>query len=428
MKINNADEALDKLSSEVVENRNFDQVIDYPTYSKLQDYLESKECDGWIFYSYNNDTTLHAWFSSTGDQIDSDKFMSYWNTYFEKKAFVVGHSNQSSIYSVGRFITKPNGTTIMIVIDSKLVPFESTVKVLSNQFVVISGLIVILAVVFSFIMCNQIVKPITSLTKSAKEFAKGKYDTEFSGYGYDEIDELSNALNYASSELSKLDVYQKELMANVSHDLRTPLTLITGYGEMLKDYPEERTEENLQIIIDEGKRLTGLVNDILTLTKIETNAVEQSLEEYNITENIREIVRRQEKLIENLDIRIQFEYDKEVFIKADCEQFEKVIYNFLSNAINYRGSDNIVIVKQEVVDKYVKISVIDHGEGISSDEIDNIWYRYYKAKNHKRASVGSGLGLAIVRSILEKHGFLYGVKSELNKGSEFWVKIPLIEK
>ena len=111
-------------------------------------------------------------------------------------------------------------------------------------------------------------------------------------------------------------------------------------------------------------------------------------------------------------------------VLADCEQFEKVIYNFLSNAINYIGNDNMVIIKQTVDTKFVTISVIDHGIGIPSDEIDNIWYRYYKAKTHKRASVGSGLGLAIVRSILEKHGFEYGVNSELNKGSEFWVKIP----
>ena len=212
-------------------------------------------------------------------------------------------------------------------------------------------------------------------------------------------------------------------MANVSHDLRTPLTWITGYGEMLKDYPEERTEENLQIIIDEGKRLTGLVNDILSLTKIETNSIEMDKETYNITENIREIVNRQEKLIENLKIDIKFEYDQDVMINADCEQLEKVIYNFLSNAINYVGEDNLVIVRQTVEDKYVKISFIDHGVGIPEEEIDNIWYRYYKAKTHKRASVGSGLGLAIVRSILEKHGFEYGVVSKLNSGSEFWFKI-----
>ena len=197
---------------------------------------------------------------------------------------------------------------------------------------------------------------------------------------------------------------------------------------MLIDYPEERTEDNLKIIVDEGKRLTGLVNDILALSKIETNAIELEKDVYNITENINEIVKRQEKLIENLNIKIQFEYDQEVLINADCDQFAKVIYNFLSNAINYAGDDHLVIVRQTVVDKHVILSVIDHGIGIPKEEIDNIWYRYYKAKTHKRASVGSGLGLAIVRSILDKHGFEYGVISEINEGSEFWVKIPVFDK
>ena len=400
MKINNAEESLNRLVLEAETHHDIDIMIDYPTFEKLTEYLDEKECDGWILYRKPQDTHLQIWYTSTGNQIDEEEIVNYWNTYQTRREFVVGRSKESNNYIIGKFVEKPNNISMMILIESKLVPFESTVQVLSNQFIVISGFIVILAVIFSAVMCNRIVKPITSLTKSAKEFAKGKYDTKFSGYGYDEIDELSNALNYASSELSKLDLYQKELMANVSHDLRTPLTLITGFGEMLIDYPEERTEENLKIIVDEGKRLTGLVNDILALTKIETN----------------------------LNIKIQFEYDQQAYIKADCDQFAKVIYNFLSNAINYVGDDHLVIVKQNIADKYVTISVIDHGVGIPKEEIDNIWYRYYKAKTHKRASVGSGLGLAIVRSILDKHGFEYGVISELNEGSEFWVKIPLSDK
>ncbi len=427
IKIDNAEESVGYFT-EIVQQANVNETMSYDLYTELQNYLERKECDGWIFYNDKTDKLLHSWFSSTGDQIDSERFLNYWKTYVNEKGFVFKPTNQENEYSIGKFVTLSDDLVIMIVIDSKLVPFESTIKVLSNQFIVISGLIVILAVLFAAIICNKIVKPITSLTKSAREFAKGRYQTEFSGYGYEEVNDLSNALNYASLELSKLDLYQKELMANVSHDLRTPLTLITGYGEMLKDYPEERTEENLQIIIDEGKRLTGLVNDILSLTKIETNAIELELEAYNITGSIKEIVYRQEKLIENLDIKIDFEYDQDIYIKADSEQLTKVIYNFLSNAINYVGEDKQVIVRQVVKDKFVTISVIDHGIGIPADEIDNIWYRYYKAKTHKRASVGSGLGLAIVRSILDKHGFEYGVNSEVSSGSEFWVKIPICDK
>lgn len=428
MKIDNAEKSLVRLSEEISNMIRNEELADYNTYTKLQEFLESKECSGWIFYAVPDDNKLHVWYSSTGDQIDSERFLGYWRTYFDQREFQIRPSDQENEYIIGKFIKLPYNKTVMIVIDSKLVPLESTIKVLSNQFIVISGLIIILAAIFAAIMCNQIVKPITSLTKSAREFAKGRYQTQFSGYGYEEVDDLSNALNYASLELSKLDLYQKELMANVSHDLRTPLTLITGYGEMLKDYPQERTEENLQIIIDEGKRLTGLVNDILSLTKIETNAIELEIETYNLTANIREIVYRYEKLTENLNVKIVFEHDEEIYVQADSEQLSQVIYNFINNAVNYVGDDKLVILKQTINDKFVTISVIDHGVGIPTDEIDNIWYRYYKARTHKRASVGSGLGLAIVRSILDKHGFEYGVKSEVDSGSEFWVKMPISDK
>ena len=212
---------------------------------------------------------------------------------------------------------------------------------------------------------------------------------------------------------------------NVSHDLRTPLTLISGYGEMMKDFPSERTEDNLQIIIDESKRLNGLVNDILLLTKMDMDAQNWVFESYNLTENIKEIVYRMEKMVEELNIDFVFDYENEVNIVGNMDQMNKVLYNFISNAINYIGDDKMVIVKQIVKDDYVTISVIDHGKGIPKDEIQNVWQRYYKAKNHIRASVGSGLGLSIVRGVLEKHGFEYGVNSEEGKGSEFWFKAKI---
>ena len=316
----------------------------------------------------------------------------------------------------------------MLFIGTEFTFFEVTQRVFSSQFIILSIVIFMMSIVFAIIMHHKIVKPMASITKGAHELAKGNYDAKFEAEGYLEIEELSDTLNYAAKELSALDGYQKELMANVSHDLRTPLTLISGYSEMMRDYPEERTEENLQVIVDESKRLTKLVNDILSLTKLQTNKANQIKESFNLTDSIKDIVYRQEKLIEELDIKIVFEYQEEVNVYANQEQLEKVIYNYINNAINYVGNDKLVIVKQVVEKGFVKISVIDHGIGIPEAEIPNIWDRYYKAKTHKRATVGSGLGLSIVKTVLEKQGIEYGVNSKVNEGSEFWFKTKVYQE
>ena len=155
------------------------------------------------------------------------------------------------------------------------------------------------------------------------------------GKGYLEIEELSNTLNYAAKELSKVESLRRELIANMSHDLRTPLTMISGYGEVMRDIPGENTAENVQIIIDETKRLTNLVNDMLDLSKLQAGAQEINSSSFNITEEIEHIIARYDKLLTNKDFTIQFQYDKPVFVKADIIKINQVIYNLINNAINY---------------------------------------------------------------------------------------------
>ena len=258
--------------------------------------------------------------------------------------------------------------------------------------------------------------------------ASGHYNVDFSVRGYREIDELSETLNYAARELSKNDDLQKELIANVSHDLRTPLTMIKGYGEVIRDIPGENTPENIQVIIDEAARLETLVNDMFDLSKIQAGARIPEHSEFCITEAISSTIERYEKIKAEEGFKIELFAEEKVSVFADKGMILQVVYNLINNAINYSGDSRYVCITQAVSGDTVRISITDNGEGISEDDIPFIWDRYYKVdKVHKRATVGTGLGLSIVKEILEKHNATYGVISAQNKGSTFWFELKTAE-
>ena len=249
---------------------------------------------------------------------------------------------------------------------------------------------------------------------------------DFSGEGFKETRELAETLNYAASELSKNDRLSKELIANISHDLRTPLTMITGYSEVMRDIPGENTPENVQVIIDEANRLSELVSALLDLSKLQAGAGRLDISRFDLTETIMDAMYRYSKLTERYGYRIEFYSDRNVMIDADRAMLLQVLYNLINNAINYIGEDKLVIVEQTVKQDAVRISVTDHGEGIAPEQLPYIWDRYYKVdKVHRRATVGTGIGLSIVKGVLESHGAAYGVDSTPGVGSTFWFEISV---
>ncbi len=317
-----------------------------------------------------------------------------------------------------------SGGEYVLMMDSELIPLDATVQTLQMQFGWIMCLLIMCALVIALAISRVICAPLERMSRSAKRLAKGDYSAEFVGGGYREAEELGEALSFAAQELAKTDGLQKELVANISHDLRTPLTMIKGYSEVMRDIPGENNPENVQVIIDETERLTELVNDMLDLSKLRAGTRKPELETFDLTETVRSVLLRYEKLTEKDNYTVTFNADENVLVTADRTMILQVIYNLVNNALNYTGDDRCVTIDQSVWDNRVRISVIDTGVGIAQQDIPYIWDRYYKVdKVHKRAKVGTGLGLSIVKGILESHGAAYGVESRVGEGSNFWFEL-----
>lgn len=317
-----------------------------------------------------------------------------------------------------------NGKIISLTFHALITPVDATVSTLKRQLLIVSIIMIAFSIIMASIISKRISKPIENINESAKKLAMGNYEVDFTGEGYLEVRELSNTLNIATKELSKVDGLRRELMANISHDLRTPLALIYSYAEIMHDFPEEITSEQSQIIMDETRRLTYLVNDILDISNFETGSYKLSQSRFNLTEVLDETINRTEEFIKTTGYSLKFVYTNQIYVYADKVKITQAFYNLLTNAINHTDDDKIVWIKQIVEDDMVKIQVIDNGEGIEKKDLPKIWERYYKLNStHNRALIGTGLGLSIVREIIDLHGGKYGVESKLGKGSIFWFSL-----
>lgn len=319
-----------------------------------------------------------------------------------------------------------------IFICNYLEPIGTTVTIFKRQFYFVGIIIMILTVFISLLFAYRVSDPIIRINKSAKELPQGKFNTDISKRDYEEIKQLAGTLTSASKEIAKSDDLRRELMANISHDLRTPLTMIKAYAEMIRDIsgdnPDKR-ERHLKVIIDETDRLSSLVTDILDLSKLQAGVTEVNLETFNFSERLSGVISRFDIMKEKDGVFIDLRAEENITITADITKLEQVVYNLINNAVTYAGEDNTVIVRLFRKDNgLVRFEVEDHGEGISAENLPYIWDRYYKVsertKTHKRAKMGSGIGLSIVKSVLEQHNFAFGAQSSEGVGSTFWFEAP----
>lgn len=339
--------------------------------------------------------------------------------------YVSQDGSQPEAILYAKVVRTASGLNRMILIESEITPVDSVVDTLKIQLFALTAVMLVLGAVLAFLIARHIAKPIAAINDSANLLGQGQYDIRFAEEGSREVRQLATTLNYAAAELSKVEQLRRELLANVSHDLRTPLTMIQGYAEVMRDIPGENTPENVQTIIDETGRLTDLVNDLLDLSRLESGVVKLDLSTFDLTESIRTILGRYDKLA---DYSFPFYFAGDVFVRADELKISQVVYNLVNNAITYAGEDKTITLAQTVHNGLVRVSVTDTGEGIPPDQLKDIWERYYKVDaEHRRAQTGTGLGLSIVKNILDLHGGAYGVESRLGTGSTFWFELSLAE-
>ena len=297
----------------------------------------------------------------------------------QSKATAQAASTEQLLYGILTTRGEDEGAEpVMVMVDATITPINTTVETLRAQLVIITVIMTAFSILLVLLLSSMISRPITRITKSAKQLATGDYGTQFTGGTYREVTELADTLNYASRELSKVEHLRQEFIANVSHDLRTPLTMITGYAEVMRDLPGENTPENVQIIIDEARRLTDLVNDLLNLSRLQSGAQTPEPEPLNLTKMIRGIMGRYAKLVLHDGYAITLEADGDAMVMADRLRMTQVLYNLINNAINYAGADRAVLVRQTIENGTVKVEVIDHGEGIPAESLPYVWDRYYK--------------------------------------------------
>lgn len=400
-------------------------------------YNKEKDTSYYDKLAYNNNACIEIERDSELLYSSNTKRGCLYTDNYSYKTNFINSNSESMTYKIVNPVLDNNTLIKAIKLDSDTVayinvslePTDPAISVIREELIFISIIIYLSSFILAYFISKRISTPILKINKLAKNMSKGDFDTPIVvNENIEELNELSDTLNQTRLELSKINETRKDLLLNVSHDLKTPLTMIQAYAEMARDLNkdnEEKRTENLNVIIDESIRLNELVNNILELSKSEANLDSLKLEKFNLTKEIRIIIDRFNYLKEKEGYNLIFDEVKDYVVKADKSKIDQVIYNLLINAVNYTGEDKKVIISIEEHKKYLRVKITDTGKGIKKEEISKIWDKYYSnEKNHKRNKIGTGLGLSIVKNILIKHNFNYGVDSS-KKGTTFYFDINI---
>lgn len=315
-----------------------------------------------------------------------------------------------------------------LVINTPLELLESYVDFILKQYLYLSLIVIVLALIVSFLLANRITSPIVNMQKEAIKLADGDYHVSFKSdrQSYSEINDLANTLDDATDKLSKIDELRKDLLANVSHDLRTPITLIRSYAEMIKDISGDnpvKRNEHLDVIIDETEYLTKLINDMQEYSKLQAGYINLNKSNFDIKKTTLRVCDLLDGLLKEKNITLKKKL-KSVIVYGDETKISEVIYNYLSNAIKHSYDNSKIYITMKDSEDCLYFEVKDEGEGISQEALPYVWDRYYKIdKNFRRNENSTGLGLAIAKAILEAHRAKYGVVSVLDKGSTFYFEL-----
>lgn len=309
-----------------------------------------------------------------------------------------------------------------IIVSTSLAQITTAAEVLRSILWPLALVLLVIDLLFAMLFSRWFTKPIRQLSSGAKEIAAGHYDIQLPVTNHNEIGQLAEDFNHMAAEVKRSDQLEKDILANVSHDLRTPLTLIKGYAETVRDLTgtdaAKRTEQ-CNIIVDETDRLSALVNSVMELSKVQSGAEKPNLIDFDMGELCFEVAGRYDALCDQNHWKLELHADDAAPVRADPAMMERVMHNLLGNAFHHIGADGTVVLRVLPQPDGCRVEVEDHGPGIPPEDLPYIFDRYYRARQDS-GKTGTGLGLSITKAILQQHGFAFGVNSALGQGSTFW--------
>lgn len=318
------------------------------------------------------------------------------------------------------------GQEVVLYISAPLGAVSAAVNILRIQLIWVTLASLVVGLVIAFFIARRFARPVSAITRQAKRMADGDFEVTFETGFCSELDELSDTLGQTAVQLSQAESFRRAFLANVSHDLRTPLTMIRGYAEMVRDISWEdsgQREADLSIIIRESDRLTGLVNEILDYSALQAGKQASVPEEFDMSETVQSVISQFEPWCRQEHYRIETAIAPGLSVTGDRTQLERVLYNLIDNALCHTGDSRRIQIVLTDAGNAARIEVRDWGNGILSDELPHIWERYVTAKKRRQTGSVSGLGLAIAKEILLLHKARFGVESNIGQGSLFWFEI-----
>ena len=258
----------------------------------------------------------------------------------------------------------------------------------------------------SFLLTRRITRPLTDIASIAGEFARGDFSKRVIPSGSREIRDLAAAFNHMADQMSMTEQSRRDFVANISHELRSPITSIQGFAQGMLDSPMAESDRSkyLSIIVDESRRLSKLISSLLNLSRMENDQVSLAISDFDLNETVRRVIISRVSILEekNMEVEPRFEEER-CYVSADQEQIQQVLYNLFDNAIKYTPTNGRITVSTQTDGQRVIVHVKDNGIGISEKDAAHIFDRFYKADKAHTVGKGTGLGLAICKVIIEKH-------------------------
>ncbi len=327
----------------------------------------------------------------------------------------------SNILLVGIPAGEPGSLKGVIIISSPSAAIKETKGIIKEQLIIITAILVLISMLLTYYFSRAFTKPILEINEAAAMMAEGNLSVKVGVKSRDELGMLAETINDLSGQLQKIEQLRKDLIANVSHEFRTPLSLIKGYAETIRDVtgeaPEKRNRQ-LEIILEETDRLKRMVDDTLSMAQMQSDNFRLKVKPFDIFAAGRSIADRFSHMAEKKGITLEVPGDgRNIAVLGDEQQIEQVLYNLVNNSFDHTPPGGWVRVKVIENKNNIEIRVSDNGVGIPAEDLQYVWDRFYKVSKDGK---GTGLGLSIAKGILESHGASYGAGSKPGEETEFW--------